>query len=613
MLDGLFKGLQPTPILSVTQWSDKNRYLSSESSAEPGRWKTSRTPYLEEVGDNMGPNSPVIETISVKGVQLGFTENGLNIAGTYMDISPCPIMYVMPTIEMAKSLSKIRLSPMIENCPSLRSKIRSNRERDSGNTILEKSGPGFMFTLAGANSPAGLSSKPIRVLIADEVDRYPLSAGDEGSPVLIASKRTSTFGPKRKIYLLSTPTLEKISVIWKAYLQTDQRKYFIPCPECGHEQALEFDNLKWDEGKPETAKYQCQACEYLIEERHKTWFMKKGNGKWIATAPKNASPTKRGYHINSLYSPIGWLSWAEIVNQWLDAQGDPFALRVFVNTILGLPWKEDGDCPPWENIRNRREDYKRNSPSKGVVFITVGVDVQKDRLELEIVGWCRGKITQSLDYRTIIGDTSGAEVWQELRKIVGETWIREDGVELPMRLMAVDAGYNTQYVYSFCKMFDVSRVIPVKGQDSQQIIITAPKAVDVTHSGKKIGQVKVWNVGVSLLKSELYGNLKQEIGEDGIIPDGYCRFPEYPDEYFKGLTAEQLEFKKNKKGYNAYTWVKIRDRNEPIDCRNYARAAASVIGVDRFGPDEWDAMESLSTAPQEKKPERKRSAFWDRS
>lgn len=613
ILAGIKQALKPTPILSVTEWSDRNRYLSSVSSAESGRWKTSRTPYLEEVGDNVGPHSPVIETIAVKGVQLGFTENGLNIAGLYMDIAPCPIMYVMPTIEMCKSLSKQRLTPMIENCPNLRDKIKSNRERDSGNTILEKSGPGFMFSMAGANSPAGLSSKPVRVIIFDEIDRYPLSAGDEGSPADLGIKRTSTFGAKRRIYKLSTPTMEKTSVIYKDYLETDQRKYFVPCPDCGHMQHLVFENLLCEvENDASTVYYKCQACEYKIQERHKTWMMARERAKWIPTCPEKIRITKRGYHINSLYSPIGWLSWAEIMQTWFDAHGDVNKLKTFVNTILGETWKDEGDCPPWENIRNRREKYGFNKPCKDVVFLTAGVDIQKDRIEVEVVGWCRRKISQSIDYRVIPGDTSGDEPFDKLSLMLNETWIREDGVELRIAHMGIDSGYNTSNVYTFSKKFDQNRVIPMKGNDGQQVILTAPKAVEVTKSGKKIGTVKVWHVGVSVLKSELYGFLKQEIKEDGVLPFGYCRFPEYGDEYFKGLTAEELQFKKNQRGYMVYQWVKVYERNEPLDCRNYARAAASFKGMDRLTDEQWDALDAANVAPAETEaPTKKRSSFWN--
>jgi phage terminase large subunit GpA-like protein len=617
LLDGIFSALKPTPIMTVTEWSDKNRYLSSVSAAEPGRWKTSRTPYQEEIGDNMGPNSPIIDSIAVKGVQLGFTENALNVAGMYMDVAPCPIMYVMPTIEMGKSLSKIRLTPMIDNCPNLKNKVRTSKKaggkKDSGDTILEKHVPGGMLSIVGANSPAGLSSKPVKIVLADEIDRYPMSAGDEGSPVDLVRKRSSTFGRKRKFYGLSTPTTDKLSVIQKLYENTDQRKYFVHCPECRHPQHFEFENLKWTPGKFDTVQYFCNGCGVGIDERYKTQMMSKEDGaKWIPTCPEKIHPTKRGYHINSLYSPIGWLSWADIAEQWEDAQGDIFKLRVFINTILGQTWKEDGESPPWENLYNRREKYAKNSINKKVVFLTCGVDVQKDRLELEIVGWCADRQTYSIDYRIIHGATDQIDVWNKLANVVGESWTRDDGLVLPMRLMAVDCNYNTQHAHAFCARFDVTRVVPVVGRDSQQVIVAAPKAVQMTAAGKKIGKVKVYNLGVSLLKSELYGNLKIEINEDGTFPPGYCHFPEYDSTYFRGITAEQLQFKTDKRGFRSYQWVKKYERNEPLDVRIYARAAAALLGMDRFNAADWENMEKSNEPRKPVKTVRKKSDYWDR-
>ncbi len=610
-LDGLLNSLKPTPLMTVSEWSDKNRYLTSESAAEPGKWKTSRTPYLREIIDNMSPNNPINEIVFIKGVQLGATEGALNSVGCFIDIAPCPIMYVMPTLEMSKAISESRVDPMIENSPALREKVRPNRERDAGNTKFVKKFPGGVLVLSGANSAASLRSRPVKVLVLDECDAYPVNVDDEGSPISLAEKRTSTFGAKRKVYKLSTPTIEGQSVIESEYLTSEQRKYFVPCPHCSHKQHLVFDNLKWDKGKPETAMYHCEECGAGIEERFKSWFMAEENGaEWISTVPLNQKPLRRGYHLNSLYSPIGWLSWADIAQQFEDATNDVNKLRVFVNTILGETWKEKGEAPPWENLYNRRETYRLNIPNNEVVFLTAGVDVQKDRLELEIVGWCRGKRSYSVDYRVISGDTSSPAVWNELAKVVGETWQREDGVELPLRLMSVDTGYNTQHVYDFCRRFDITRVIPIKGQDKQQLMVSAPKAVDVSAAGKKIGKVRVWHVGVSLIKSEVYGFLKLEKDEKGVPPSGYCHFPQYNHEYFRGITAEHLQFKTDKRGFKTYEWVKKYERNEPLDCRVYARAAASVLGMDRFKDEHWTEMERTNLPNQQKPKPRRKSDFW---
>lgn len=612
-LQGFLDALKPIPLMKISEWADAYRRLTSESAAEPGKWNTSRTPYLREVMDALSPNSPISEVIVSKGVQLGFTESGLNMAGCYMDIDPCPIMYVMPTIEMAKAISESRVDPMIENSPSLSTKVRPNKEKDSGNTKFHKRFPGGILVLSGANSAASLRSRPVRVLVLDEVDAYPLNVDDEGSPISLAEKRTSTYGAKKKIYKLSTPTVDGVSVIQAAYDSTEQRKFFVPCPHCGHEQHLEFENLKWEKGDPDSVLYFCPECGAGIEERFKTTMM--NDGKWIATVPGAELSSRRGYHINSLYSPLGWLSWSDIARQYEDAEksNDDNLMRVFVNTILGMTWKEKGEAPEWQNLYNRREAYKVGRVPLDVAFLTCGVDIQRDRIELEIVGWCSGKRSYSIDYRVLVGDTSATEVWEQLRAVINEQFEREDQLLLPIKMTAIDSGYNTTKVYDFVEKFDATRVIPIKGQEKQNVIVAPPKQVQISRAGKKVGRVKVWNIGVSVIKSELYGWLRVELPEKGDAPDGYCHFPQYDQHYFKMLTAEQIQTKIIR-GYPVTEWVKKFDRNEALDCRVYARAAASVVGIDRMRPDQFAAMaRSYGVAPKQatkKKERRSGSSFW---
>lgn len=615
LIEGFLKGIEPIPIMTVSEWAEKNRYLSSESAAEPGKWRNSRAPYLKAIMDDLSPLSPVNEVVVMKGVQLGFTEAMLNIMGCYIDINPCPIMYVGPTKEMVEGLSKSRLEPMIDMCPTLRAKIPQARSRDSGNTILSKRFTGGIAFLVGSNSASGMRSRPVLVLLLDEEDSYPLDVDGEGDPAALAKKRTSTFGDRKKVFENSTPTTEGASRIDRSFKTTDQRKLFLPCPHCQTMQTLEFDLLRWDKGQPETVKYKCNTCPEFIEERFKQYMLDRS--EWRPTVPENIKPRRKGYHINSLYSPKGWLSWEQIATEWETAQetNDVNLLKVFVNTILGETWKEKGDVPPWENLYNRREDYNLNKPTKEVVFITAGVDVQGDRIEVEIVGWCRGKRSISLDYRVLIGNTEKVEVWDKLAEIVGETWQRADGLVMPLRMMAIDTGHNTTYVYEFCRRFDATKVIPIKGQDKQAVIYTTPKKVDVTIKGKAAGHIRLWHIGVSLVKSELYGWLRLEIREDGTVPAGYCHFPQYDQNYFKGLTGEQLEFKMVR-GYKKYQWVKKFARNEPLDCRVYARAAAAIVGIDRFEEKHFLALEATyptaqpenqTTAPA---PVKKKSSFW---
>lgn len=606
---GFFDGLRPIARLTVSDWSDQYRYLSPNASAEPGLFRTSRTPYLKEIMDRLSSNDITQEVVVMKGAQLGFTEAGNNWVGYIIDISPAPTLMVMPTDDTVKRNSKIRIDPMIEATPRLREKISPSRSRDSGNTTKQKDFPGGVLVLTGANSAVGLRSMPVKYLFLDEVDGYPLDLEGEGSPIDLARARTRTFA-RKKIFIVSTPTIEGQSVVEKEFSLTDQRKFHVPCPHCGGMQELLWENIQWEKGKPDTARYYCAHCSEAIEERHKTVML--AEGKWVAQVPENSSSSKVGYHINSLYSPFGWYSWAQAASDYEDAESDENKLRTFTNTVLGETWKEKGDAPDWENVFNRRETYGMNTVTADVGFITAGVDVQKDRIELEIVGWCRGKRTYSIDYRVILGDTEKPEVWQQLANVVGETWEREDKCVLPLRLMAIDTGYNTQFVYEFCRRFDPTRVMPVKGQDTQAVMISTPRTVDVNWQGKKSGTIQLWNIGVSLIKSETYGYLRLNKGEDGVPPNGYCHFPQYNPEYFKGITAEHLTYKLVR-GFKKYQWEKKYERNEPLDCRVYARAAAAVVGVDRFEEKHWKLMEaSYGKAEKKEVPKKRRSDFWNR-
>jgi phage terminase large subunit GpA-like protein len=336
-------------------------------------------------------------------------------------------------------------------------------------------------------------------------------------------------------------------------------------------------------------------------------------GKWVPHNPDKINPDRTGFHLSSLYSPYGWYSWADAAAEWEDAQNDQNELKVFINTVLGEVWEEEGEVPEWENLYNRRENYPVNTPWDDVCFITAGVDVQKDRLELEIVGWIPGKRTQSIDYRALEGDTAKKPVWDELAKVMNETWETESGRVMGVQMMAVDTGYNTTHAYDFCRRYTQNRVVPIKGNDRMGVALGQPSAVDRTSSGRRSKKIMLWNIGVGILKSELYGWLRSEQNEDDSYPDGYCHFPEYGRSYFKGLTAEKLVKKKDRRGFKKYEWVKEFERNEPLDCRVYARAAASIIGMDRFEEQHWEEIKGKSRAGNKKSGRKKRrsgESFW---
>lgn len=618
IVKGFIDGLRPEPRLTVSEWADRHRRLDSKAAAEPGPYRTSRTPYLKEPMDRLSTMDMVRKIVIKKAAQVGATELGNNWVGYIIDIAPGPALLVQPTDEMVKRNSKMRIAPMIEASPRLREKIKPNRAKDSGNTIAQKEFPGGVLIMTGANSAVGLRSMPARFIMLDEVDAYPMDVDGEGSPIGLAEKRASTFS-NRKILEISTPTVDGQSIIDADFAVTDQKYYFVPCPECGVEQILTFENLRWESGKWSGVHYQCAHCDELIPEFKKPKMLEAG--RWQSTAPQNENPYVTGYHISALYSPLGWKSWDEIAEEWDRAQGDDNKLKTFYNTVLGETWKVKTDAPQWELILERAEDYAYNEIFKEVVFLTAGADVQGDRIEVEIVGWMPGKTSQQVDYRVLIGDTSKDEVWNELTKLLNEVWVRQDGAEMSLRLMAVDSGYNTSKVYSWANKHTFARVIPIKGSESLDTFFSPPRAVDTTKHGKKVGQTKVWHVGSSFIKSEIYGYLRlTKDHETNIYPDGYMHLPKRDAHYFKGLTAEVMQMQRTSRGYLKYVWVKKYDRNEPLDCRVYARAAAAVVGMDRWTPQRWlqeqtfnvPTTQTAKTKQPTKKANKKSNSFWKR-
>lgn len=611
LTQGFLNALRPAPRITVSQWADENRYLSAVAAAESGKFRTERTPYLREIMDNLSDMADVEQIVFMKGAQVGATEMGMNWLGAIIDLWPGPAMYIAPTEDMAKRNSKLRVETMVQHSPNLRAKVADAKKRDSGNTMLQKNFPGGVLVMAGANSGSALRSMPVKYLFLDEVDAYPSDVDGEGSPLELAIARTRTFA-KRKIFIVSTPVTQGLSPVENRFLESSQKYFFVPCVHCKEKQVIKFENLKWEKGKPETVKLFCTYCGGALEEKHKPYML--ANGEWRDTATAT-NPRKLGYHLSSLYSPLGWFSWAEIVDTYEKAENDTPKMKVFVNTILGESYVEKGEVPDWQGLYNRRETYDFNTIPQDVVFLTAGADVQSDRIEIEIVGWCEGKRSYSIDYRVLHGDTAKKTTWDLLANIVEETWKRHDGTELPLKLLAVDSGFNTSHVYEFCKRYDTTRVIPVKGRADQATIVGAPRSVDTSQRGKPIGRVKNWIVGTNMVKSEIYGWLRIQadiIDGKEFYPPGYCHFPQYQQEYFRGITGEQLVFKIIK-GFRKYEWVKKYERNEPLDCRVYARAAAAVVGMDRFSKAQWAELKN-AYVPRGTNfvREKRKSSIWDR-
>jgi len=591
-------GLRPDPALTVSEWADRHRFLSSRAAAEPGRYRTQRTPYMREIMDRLSPRDPAQRIVFMKAAQVGATEAGNNWIGYVIRHAPGPMLAVQPTVELAKRFSRQRLDPLIADSPVLRERVAPQRARDAGNTMLAKEFPAGLLVLTGANSAVGLRSMPARYLFLDEVDAYPPSADAEGDPVALAEARTRTFSWRAKVFLTSTPTLQGVSRIEREFAATDQRRYFVPCPQCRAMQWLRFERLRWAKGQPATARYHCEACEAPIAEHHKTALL--AGGEWRPTATPT-DPRTVGYHLSGLYSPVGWLSWEQIARLWEAATTDE-ARRSFKNGVLGETWVETGEAPDWERLYERRQPWRLGTVPSGGLFLTAGADLQKDRLEVSIWAWGRGLTSWLVDHIVIPGGPDHAEAWAALSALLGRTWPHAHGVRLGLVKLAIDTGFEASAVYAWARAHGIAQVAPVKGVTGfdRAAPVTGPTFVDATQAGRKVRRgARLWTVAVSTFKAETYRGLRlarptdEEIAAGATDPAGAIHLPQGVEaEWVKQLVAEQLVTVTTKRGFQRLEWQKLRERNEALDCRIYARAAAWIVGADRWPEATWRALEA---------------------
>lgn len=523
---------------------------------------TSRAPYQREIMDAIS-DTEVEQVVLLMASQTGKTEIFNNAVGYYIHQDPAPLMMVQPTKDMAEAWSKDRLVPMVRDTPVLHALINIDTRRDGENTILHKRFPGGNLTISGANSPASLASRPKRVMILDEVDRYPTSAKKEGRPSKLAIKRTTTFW-NRKILKSSSPTIRGESEIEEDYDNSDKRRYWVKCPHCDEMQVMAFEHLKWPEGQPEQASYVCAANGCILTDGDKYYLL--SHGEWRAEAPFKGTA---GFHLSSLYSP--WVRFAEMAIKFVEAKSDPEKLKVFINTELAETYEEniDGEGIEPDSLLNRVEDYE-DAPD-GVLVVTMAVDVQDDRLELEIVGWGADNESWSLKYEVIHGDPGTREVWQDLEDYIESSVPRAAGGALPIACVCIDAGgHHAESVYLFCKKKQRAsrRVYWVRGYSQSWRPVISKMSNNNSHKAKG------FFVGTDTAKDSIFSWLKVE--EEGA---GYCHFPaHYPDEYFTGLVSEKL-VKRYSKGRSTKQYIKktASIRNEPLDLRVYNLAAIKIL------------------------------------
>jgi phage terminase large subunit GpA-like protein len=444
--------------------------------------------------------------------------------------------------------------------------------------------PGGVLSFAGANSGTGFRRISRKRVLFDEVDAYPPSAGSDGDQIKLGIKRTDFYWD-RKIGAGSTPLVAGKSRIETMFLAGDQRRYYVPCPHCGHRAPLVFRGdgghvMTWPEGQPREAYFVCQANGCVIEHKDKRDMV--SAGEWRASAPFQRIAS---FHVWAAYSFSPNATWGQLAEEFCDSKSDPQKLRTFVNTVLGETWKEQGDVPDWERLYKRRETYQIGTVPAEVQFLTAGVDVQKDRFVYEVVGWRAGKESWSIDAGVLPADTSNATDWVKLDELLNTAYPKPDGTVLAIRMLAVDSGYNTQMAYAWARQHPRDRVAAIKGSATAKTLLSSPTPVDVTIRGKRIARgYKVWPIGVDLAKSELYGWLRMaDPGEGSPFPGGWCHFPELGEDFFKQLTAEHLVTTTDKQGYSQHEWQLQPGReNHYLDCRIYARAAAAMLGLDRM-------------------------------
>lgn len=632
---------RPVPV-ALSDWADAHFFMSAESSYIEGVW---RTRPFQRVPMNLMGNDEVQELDILKSARVGYTKMIMASVAYQVEHKKRNQIIYQPTDTAAKDFMKNHVQPMIRDVRPVRTLASWFGKRHPNSTNQAKTFDNRRQLWAlGGTSAKNYREKSVDTVYIDELDGFEENIEGEGRPDHLANKRTegSYF---RKMVCGSTPTTEHRSLInSRAKSAECLLRCHIPCPHCGHAQHLVFDNMHMLEaGDHTTTQYGCEGCGAYFDNKQAQeqqadcfWMdpdtgLTTDDGIHFRDCDGNDVETPRhvALHIWSAYSPM--TTWADIMREFLARKDNPAELQTWVNQTRGETWKERGDAPDWKRLydRTRGAEFERNRIADWVALITCGVDVQRNRLELEIVGW-GPKRSQSIDYRVFMGDTSdlGASgPWEELRAMIrGETWLHESGAQIPVSCTAIDSGDQTQIVYTFCREFAQPQVVPVKGSDNLTTMIGIPKPVDVNERGKTVRRgVMLWTVGSSLLKRDVYSSLKMErpTEESGDpLPPGWCDFPEYGEDYFKGLCSEQLMRKKNRAGYTVYQWEKLVERNEPLDCRNYARAGAAIKGVDRWTDEHWRALrESLGVVRPEKAEsdtyekngvEFRRSTFWNK-
>ena len=575
-------GMLPPDDLTVTEWAERNRRLSAESAAEPGPWRTERTPYLREPM-NAWTDPKVRHIVMVAASQVGKSEFLNNCIGYVIDQDPGSILFIHPTTIDAKEYSKLRIAPMIRDCPTLRAKVSDPKSRDSGNTILQKTYPGGILTMCGSTEAHALASKPIRYVLGDERDRWALSAGNEGDPWGLAMARQTTFY-NAKSGEASTPTVKNASAIEASYATGTMERWKSRCPHCGEYHEIRWADIRFDYDekliagnktyKVRNIYYICPGCGCISTELE----MKNAPARWEADNPDAYDQGTRSFWLNAFVSK--WASWESIILKYLEAIGNSRKMQVVYNTCFGELWEDRGDLQDEDSLMARREEYHAELPD-GVLVLTAGVDTQDDRMEYEIIGHGHFGETWGIEKGLIMGRPDDDATWTKLDEMVFDRVLHfENGIGLKMSMAFVDeGGHFTQDVRLRCRERIGKKVFCIKGMPGPDKPYTAPpKQMKIDVKGRTIGKCWQYQLGVDAGKQIIMDNLAVQTPGSK-----YCHFPrrdDYGSAYFAGLLSERLVYKQNKR--QPWQWEKIpgHERNEVLDCRNYAMAAFKALPAD---------------------------------
>ncbi|NWL09017.1 phage terminase large subunit family protein [Pseudomonas hunanensis] len=587
------RGLTPDPELWVDEWADEYMRIPRDTgAAEPGKYRTARTPYAREPMRCLSPAHPCKRVITMVASQLMKTQIALNWIGALIHMAPSNILTLLPSLALAKRVSA-RIGKTIAATPELKARVAASRSRDARNTMDTKEFEGGTLYATTAGSASNLAELAARYIYGDEIDRWDVDVDEEGDPVDLAETRGSTFGRNAKFYFSSSPTIKGASRIADLFETSDQRYYYVPCPTCGHMQVLEWERLLYS-ADFQTVHYKCSSpdCDVLIEEHHKGEML--AQGEWRSHAQGDGETV--GFHLNALYAPLGWTSWADLAKQFEKAKraqdrGDLEPMQVFYNTRLAKVWDSAVEQTKAEVLQARalQENYVLGTVTVGVLVLTCSVDVQANRLEVMIIGWGAGMERWIVDFKVIPGDPADQRTWELLDDLLKVRYRHPCGVALGILATGIDSGgHHTHEVYQFCRVRRWRNVFALKGasKPGRPVIAQRPSLVDVTWRGQtERNGAELWMVGTDTAKDWIYNRYSFESG-----PGAVHFAKDLPDEFFQQCVAER-KIARYVKGYKRIEWVKGKaDRNEALDLQVYNLAMAYYLGLHRYGEQDWEKL-----------------------